>query len=313
MLNFTLKQLRYVEAAGRLGSIAHAAKEQRISQSSITAAINSLELELGYSLFLRTPAKGIQATPTGLEALHLIRKFIDRAKHFEGEIKSIGGATTGTLRIGCYAAAAPSFLPQVLKSFTERYPEISIKLLEGDMATIQDFLEEGKADLTFTYGQSLSAKQDFIPLFEAPPFAVVANDDSLAAQESVSLQDLNELPMVILDLPLTQEYFLSLFRRYGLEPNIAHSTRSSEIARALVVGGFGYSILNIRPADYVAGKSGYCILPISGELDVQSFGVSRLSSVYSPRIVEAFVNHCEALRDAGVFEDLSVKLRTIPS
>ena len=58
MLNFTLKQLRYVEAAGRLGSIASAATKLNISQSSITAAIDVLEAELGYDLFLRTPGEG---------------------------------------------------------------------------------------------------------------------------------------------------------------------------------------------------------------------------------------------------------------
>ena len=43
MLNFTLKQLRYVAAAGREGSIANVATSLNISQSSITAAIDALE------------------------------------------------------------------------------------------------------------------------------------------------------------------------------------------------------------------------------------------------------------------------------
>ena len=51
MLNFTLKQLKYVEATGRLGSIAKAVSNLNISQSSITAAINSLESEIGFDLF----------------------------------------------------------------------------------------------------------------------------------------------------------------------------------------------------------------------------------------------------------------------
>ncbi len=307
MLNFTLKQLRYIEAADRLGSIAQASKELSISQSSITAAIDSLENELGYSLFVRTPAKGIQTTPTGLESLHLIRSFIDQAKHFEGEIRSIGSDTTGALRIGCYATAAPAFLPPVLKTFTEKYPGISIKLLEGNMQTIKEFLEDGIADLVFTYNQAADRQQDFLSLFTAPPFALVAADNPLAGQRSVSLKQLHKQPMVMLDLPMTRTYFTELFHQSGLEPVIAHSTRSSEIARALVVGGFGYSILNIRPTDYAQGKSGYVILPISDKLRKQTFGLATLSSVYKPRIVEAFVNHCKELRDKGVFEQIVVK------
>ena len=43
MFGFTLKQLRYIEAAARTGSIANAAQELNISQSSITAAIDNFE------------------------------------------------------------------------------------------------------------------------------------------------------------------------------------------------------------------------------------------------------------------------------
>jgi len=307
MLNFTLKQLRYIEAAGRLGSIAKAAKEQSISQSSITAAIDSMESELGYTLFIRTPAKGIQTTPSGLESMQLIRGFIDQSKHFEGEIKSVGGDTTGTLRIGCYATAAPAFLPSILKSFTKKYPRVSITLLEGNMQTIKKFLIDGDADLTFTFNQAVDDQQDFLPLFNAPPYALVSADDLLSKQKSVSLSQLSQRPMVMLDLPLARDYYSSLFQQFGLNPNIAHTTRSSEIARALVVGGFGFTILNIRPVDYEKGKSGYVVMPISDTLPIQIFfGLATLPTVYRPKIVEAFVNHCTLLKGSGVFKRLIV-------
>jgi len=46
-MHFTLKQLKYIEATGRLGSIANAATELHISQSSITAAIGAFERQIG--------------------------------------------------------------------------------------------------------------------------------------------------------------------------------------------------------------------------------------------------------------------------
>ena len=75
----------------------------------------------------------------------------------------------------------------------------------------------------------------------------------------------------------------------------------------LVVGGFGYSILNICPVDYEKGKSGYVTLPISDAGPGNTFGIATLSTVYHPRIVESFVNHCEMLRDSGVFENMIVR------
>jgi DNA-binding transcriptional LysR family regulator len=111
-LNFTLKQLRYVEAAGRLGSIAKAAVEVSISQSSITASIDALEASLDYALFVRTPAKGITPTSAGREALQLIRTYLNQTRQFESELQSQGGDDAGLVRIACYATAAPTFCRQ---------------------------------------------------------------------------------------------------------------------------------------------------------------------------------------------------------
>lgn len=308
MLNFTLKQLRYIEAAGRLGSIAKAAQEQSISQSSITTAIDALEQELGHSLFVRTPAKGIMATPSGRESLLLIRSFIDRSKHFEGEITSVGGDVQGAIRIGCYATAAPSFLPPILKGFTEKFPNISIKLFEGNMQTIMEFLADGVVDLNFTYAQVLDERSEFVPLFDAPPYAVIAADDPFAKQDHVTYEDLSKRPMIMLDLPNTRDYFIEMFEERGFALNVAHSTRSSEMARALVSGGFGFSVLNIKPVDYEKGRSGYVCVPIfDAELEFQSFGIATQSAVYQPSIVQAFVQYCEGLKHSGVFEGMTVQ------
>ena len=305
-MNFTLKQLRYVEAAGRLGSIAKAATEQSISQSSITSAIDALETSLAYNLFVRTPAKGIRATPAGVDALTLIRGFIHQARHFETDLQSVGGDTSGHVRIACYATAAPAFLPPILQNITENFPGISIQVMEGNLASIVDFLNDGKADLVFTYTDGLQTNHDFEPLFQAPPYALLALDDPLAQKPDVSFAELAEKPMVLLDLPRTRDYFVGLFERRGFRPQIAHTTRSAEIARALVAGGFGYTILNIRPLDYYEEKVGYRAVPIRDVHQGQVFGIATLSGTKQPKIVHAFIESCRTLQRQGAFDRLTV-------
>lgn len=306
-MNFTLKQLRYVEATGRLGSIANAASELNISQSSIAASIGSLERQVGFDLFVRTPAKGISVTPAGRETLKLIRNFITQSRQFEAEVLAIGGDATGSVRIACYATAAPSFLPPILKNFKSIYPNTSIKFLEGNMETIMSFLKSGEADLAFTYGDTLEDRQEFTPLFVAPPYALVAVDDPLASGKSVSLAELADKPMIMLDLPRTKEYFTFMFEKAGLKPNLVHSTRSTEIVRALVSGGHGYSLLNICPPDYWAGDTRFRAVPLRDQVKVPVFGIVTLSDTRQPSIVDAFINQCIELKAAGVFEELTVK------
>jgi len=307
MFGFTFKQLRYIEAAARTGSIANAALELNISQSSITAAIDKCEQELGYELFIRVPAKGIATTPSGEEAVRLIRGFIDSARHFEGDMRSVGGKTTGTLRIACYGTSAPHVLPRLLKHFVSIYPEISIKLLEGDMRTIMDYLENGDADVALTYDMVVPAQHNFAPLFEAPPHAVLQYDDPLANRPDVRLADLAKKPMIMLDLPHAREYFTKMFERLNLTPNIVHSTRSAEIARALVVGGFGFTILNICHAEHDGRESGYIVRHITDRTRPPVFGIARLANARQSRIVQAFLEHCMNLKRQNAFEEIVVR------
>lgn len=308
MRNLTLKQLRYVEAADRLGSITNAADEMNISQSSITAAINMLEDSLGHDVFIRTPAKGIHATATGREAMALIRRFIYQSRQFEEELSSLGGEAMGTVRIGCYATAAPSFLPTILQAISEEFPDASIQLLEGNLARVMEFLHEGDIDVAFTYKESIDAQCEFTSLFSAPPYAIVALNDPLAQQDSTSLEELIDRPMVLLDLPQTQDYFMRLFSVRGLSPTIAHSSRSSEIVRALVSQGYGFSILNIKPVEYQEGYSRYRILPIRNAPEAPVFGIATLSSVSQSRMVRSFMQSCIDLRDSGALGALTVAM-----
>ena len=309
MLNFTLKQLRYVEATGRLGSIARAAADLNISQSSITAAIDSLEMQIGYDLFIRTPAKGIRITPEGSETLRSIRRFIDQSNHFATEIQHETAAedSVGSVRIACYATAAPSLLPPILKSFTQSHPHLKINLLEGNMQTLLTFLDEGEADMAFTYDQYIvSGRHDFELLFDAPPYALLPADDPLTAEASVSLADLSTRPMIMLDLPFTKDYFTGLFYQKGLEPNLVHSSRSAEIIRALVAGGYGFSILNICPPDHQKDDMLFRVMPIRDALTVPHFGIATLSGVRQPQMVKAFIEKCLELQNNGIFDDLVI-------
>ena len=118
------------------------------------------------------------------------------------------------------------------------------------MMAVLDYLNNGEVDLVFTYDRHVPPAQDFEPLFPAPPYALISKSDPASQQPSITFGQLSKKPMIMLELPYTRDYFLGLFRTRGLEPELAHSTRSSEIAQALVDGDFGYTILNIRPRTY---------------------------------------------------------------
>ncbi len=305
-MNLTVKQMRYFEAAGRLGSIAAAAAELNISQSSIAAAIDGLEHALDVDLFIRQPAKGITPTPAGRQALEMVRNALSQIGHLQSELSSLKGSPTGTLRLGCYVTVAPFVLPTMLRAFSDRYPAARIDLREGDMVMMRELLAVGEIDLALTYAIEPEDAAGFQPLFDARPYALVSIDDPLADQPAATLAELAARPLIMLDLPHTREYFTGLFAAQGLSMNVAHSSRSSEIVRALVAGGFGVSILNVRSGREEQDGSGYRCLPLRETLATPRFGVARQSGLRLPLMSRVFLELCEGLRARGAFDRLTV-------
>jgi DNA-binding transcriptional LysR family regulator len=304
VMRFTLKQLRYFDAALRTGSIARAAVEMNISQSSITAAIDIIEQTVEAELLRRLPAKGIVPTTTGRAVGGRVQAFLEQARIFESDLLSLTGDPAGSLRLGCYAPTAPYVLPPLLKRISQKYPSISIELKEGDMQSISDLLNSGAVDLALTYRRETPGSQPFIPMFRATPIALIPDVSPLAQQEEVELQDLAALPMILLDLPGTRPYFNGLFSSQGLRASIAHTTKSSSVLRGLVAANFGYALMNICGPHDRAGQNGYVARPIRGDLDSPQYGVAYTHASQRSALVKTVLQTCREVAEEGTFEAL---------
>lgn len=303
-MRFTLKQLSYYDAVLRTGSIARASDEMKISQSSITAAIDMIEQTTGAELLRRMPAKGIVATDMGKQVGTRIRRFLEQARIFESDVLSLTGDPAGILRLGCFAPTAPYVLPPLLKRISERYPSIRIDLKEGDMQAIAELLSNGTVDLALTYRRVTPESQPFIPMFRAPPVALIPDVSPLARQADVDLRELAEMPMILLALPRSEDYLLRLFETQGLRPNIAHTTKSSSVLRGLVAANFGYALMNICGPQERAGQNGYIARPIRGTQDSPQYGVAYTFASQRSALVKAVLETCRAIADEGGFDHL---------
>lgn len=303
-MQFTLKQLRYFDAALRTGSIARAAVEMNISQSSITAAIDNIEQAAGAELFRRMPAKGIAPTDIGIGVGERIREFLEQTRIFESDLLTIAGNPAGTLRLGCYAPTAPYVLPPILKQISSDFPEISIELKEGDMRTISDLLSSGRIDLALTYRREIKKSLPFVSLFLATPIAFVPATWPLANQDEVSLAELVEQPMILLDMPGTRPYFCGIFEAQGLRPKIVHTTKSSSVLRCLVAANFGYALMNICGPNDLTGQNGYVVRHIRGDHDTPQFGIAFNRASRRSALVKAMLVTCRDISSRGGFKHI---------
>ena len=118
----------------------------------------------------------------------------------------------------------------------------------------------------------------------------------------MSVAELAAHPMVLLDLPLSAEYFLSFFEDEGVQPQIAERTRDMAVMRGLVANGFGYSIANIRPVTDIAPDGRKLkFVPIAGQLRPMRMGLLTAEGAENVLTVKTFISYCrEQIIDGSV-------------
>ncbi|WP_070990050.1 LysR family transcriptional regulator [Halofilum ochraceum] len=244
MRQFTLKQLRYFVVAGELSSVTQAARKLHVSQPSISAAIQQIEEVTGLQLFIRHHAQGLSLTASGKQLMARARQLLRDAEGLEKYAIALGEEIGGELRLVAFPTFAPLFLPRLLRRYATHHPSVSLYCDEMNQADIVTGLRQGDYELAFTYDLQVPAEIDFTPLYRFPPYAVVATDHPLGGHERIGLAELARWPMVLLDWPLSREYFLSIFTHHGLSPSVAHRAKSMDMVRGLVANGFGFSLFN---------------------------------------------------------------------
>ena len=309
-MRFTLKQLRYLHTAGRVGSIGQASQTLNISQSSITGALDAIEQELNLTIFKRIPSAGLQPTAVGREVLRKTARFLAEADNFSSELAATGSGKSGTFHLALYRPSAPIVINSVLQRFTERYGHAQIKITEGELDTLLDLLDNADVDAVFPFRRVDRKDHGFMPLFEARPYAALPLDSPLSQQADVSLSELVSLPMILLDLPVARDRYLDLFLQRGLEPDVRHTVQTSYVACALVSAGLGFSILNLSDPTSAEEDQSYRAVPIRDEVHVPVYGVAYPAGVTPSKISQQFFEVVEELAHENAFEALTVSKKT---
>jgi DNA-binding transcriptional LysR family regulator len=292
-MSFTLKHLAYLVAAAEEGSVTGAARRLNVSQPSISAAIGQLEARFGLTLFVRHHAQGLSPTPAGRRLAVEARSLLAHAEELRQGALGLGQGLSGDLQVGCFVTFAPLIMPGLLRTFGERHPDIRIRLHEEHLQGLVDGLRSGRFDCVLTYDLGLGPDLEFEELAEVPLYALLPDGHKLTDEPTVSLSDLAAEPLILLDLPQSREYFLSIFFGLRLEPVIAYETPSFEMMRGLVANGYGCSIMHSRPpSDLALDGRRLAYRPVRENVRPNRLGVARLGRARSTRMTAAFRAFC---------------------
>ena len=304
-LRFTFRQLEYFVAVGEEGSIARASDRVNVSSPSISSAITQLEEEFGLSLFVRKHAHGLTLSQAGQQFMAQARAVLAEADALNRLGGTISGKVQGPLNIGCLVTFAQVVLPALRRDFQDRFPDVTVRQFELNQVALVDGLRRAKIDVALTYDLDLPTDLEFHPLRLIPPYVMVGDGHVLADREAVSVSELADLPMVLLDLPLSTDYFLSFFEADNLRPTIAERTQDIAVMRSLVANGFGYAIGNIRPRADVAPDGGRLhFVPLMGAAKPMRLGLLFPHGAQNVLTIRSFVDHAQTVINAWDYPGL---------
>ena len=192
------RHLLLIDTLGRTRNMHLAAQQMNLSQPAISKMLKEIESLLGFALFERQP-RSMPPTALGEHVLRYAQIALNDARSFVEQIGSLREGGHGHLKVGGIFAATAIALPEAILQIKQRWPLLSIEVVEQTSNHLMEMLEEKKLDLAvarFTE-QGQQQRYDFQPLAPEPFCIVVNSQHPLAEAGPTSLQQLVDLPWIL--------------------------------------------------------------------------------------------------------------------
>lgn len=226
--------LRTFAAAARTRNFTQAASEVNLTQSAVSHQIRKLEVNLGRTLFERTP-HGVKLTSHGESLLKYANQLL--RLHNEALAMFTESPVKGRIRFGATEEYAALYLPGILKKFGERYPLVQVDIYCDSSITLLKMLDQGKLDICLRNSHSNELGAEF--LREEPLIWVGPKDDNPEEQ--------SPLPIAVFNKGcIHRQWAIEALKRDNIDYRIAYTSPSisgilAAVRSGLVVAPIGAS------------------------------------------------------------------------
>ncbi len=236
-----LDQLRYFLQVARRQSFTRAAEGLGISQPALSRSIRKLEEELGQPVFERK-TRSLSLTDAGTLLQSRAQQVLAILEDTKAEITDDG--QSGRLRIGAIPTIGPYFLPNVLRRFSQKFPEATLIVQENTTEALLKSCRQGEIDLA-VLALPLSAKYlEVEELFEEELLLVLPPGHPLAEKKTIRPSDVEAYPFVLLDeAHCLSENIVSFCRERSFQPVAVERTSQLAMVMELVSLAHGVSMI----------------------------------------------------------------------
>jgi DNA-binding transcriptional LysR family regulator len=240
-----LRHLRYFVAVAEELHFRRAAERLHMSQPPLSQQIRALEEEIGVQLLTRNQRR-VELTAAGAAFLIRAREILEAVEDAARQARRVQRGEVGRLAVGFVGSAMYSFVPELLHTFREQSPDIALRLQELGTSDQLRQLEDGRLDVGFMRAPRAHPDLTFETLLREPVVAALPDLHPLAAQLTVTLDDLRGEPLVLLTragAPGLRAALDGTIERLGGEDNIIQEAAEMQTVIGLVAAGVGVSLV----------------------------------------------------------------------
>ena len=238
-----LDQIRAFLRVARRGSFSRAAEELHRTQPAISLKIRSLETELGHHLFERRQ-RGVVLTPAGEVLQRRAETILGELETLATELADLSARRVGRVSLGASDTVCLYLLPQILKTFVQKYPGIELKLFTQITARVLELIASDTVDIGIVT-LPLKTEGFLVQTLYQDRFVVVfPPGNPLARRRRLVPEDLRDHPIIHLKPDTaTRKWIDSQLEPFGLKEQVRMEVSTIEVIKRMVEVGLGISVL----------------------------------------------------------------------
>ena len=241
-----LQQLRYIwEVAHHDLNVSATAQSLYTSQPGISKQIRLLEDELGVEVFARSGKHLTHVTPAGEAILVTAGEILRKVDSIKQVAQEFSNEKKGSLSIATTHTQARYALPQVIETFIQRYPDVSLHMHQGTPMQIAEMAADGSVDFAVaTEALELFSDLIMMPCYKWNRCIIVPKDHPLAQLSELTLADIAAHPIVTYVFGFTGRSKLDeAFIDHGLTPKVVFTATDADVIKTYVRLGLGIGIV----------------------------------------------------------------------
>ena len=284
------KQMRAFVYTVKLGTLTRAAEALYLSQPSVSLQLQALERELGVSLLERSRRR-INLTDAGEALYELARPLVEGWENLDRDFHAkVKGLQGGRLTIAAGSSTIQYLLPDLVRRYRERFPEVQLQLANVTGKDGMALLRADEAD--FAVGSMLDVPNDiaWAPVYHYDPMLIMPLDHPLASKPTVTLQDLSPYGLILPPQRLSTYRLVDLvFQQRQVPYRVAIEVGGWDVIKEYVAMGLGISIVTgicITDAD----RSRLAVRNMKQYFPQRSYGVVMRKGKFLSAEARAFVD-----------------------